>query len=1079
MTDERRIRELLEQILDSHCTPEEACAQCPELLPRLRAQLERLRRFANEIDDLFPSSNPAARDVAARAAWWSAAELPRIDGYDVDSILGHGAMGIVYRARHRQLKRTVALKMLLSGTYASAQELARFVREGEAVARLQHPHIVQIHDVGDVDGRPFLVMEFLSGGTLAEELGGAPQPARRAAEVVAVLADAVQLAHQNGIIHRDLKPSNILLGADGTPKIADFGLARQIDEGPMVTASGARIGTPSYMAPEQAAGKSRTLGPAVDVYALGAILYEMLTGRPPFRADTAVETERQVIDDEPVPPSRLNRNVPRDLETICLKCLNKDPQRRYSAAAELAADVRRFLEGQPIQARRLGWGEKIWRWVRSKPANAALVAMSLALIGLVLGGGLWFARQRTETARRDGRASEAVKNALEKSSVLQQQGRWSEAREALEAAERILGGAAHDELRERLRQARADADMVAELDEIRLRLSEGKTADRVPSVSIEEAYATAFQKYGIDVKSLTPEVAARRIANSAIRLTLLAFLHDWLFRVPEANRSQVRAVLEEADDDGWRRAFREALSTKDAEKLSSLAGAPDAAAQPAIVLSALSGTLITLKYRHEALALLHTALLHHPGDFWINYLLGTIRDGDSAQIGVGFFRAAVALRPRSDQAWDMLGRSLLDAGDAPGATGAFRRSLALDPSGPAALDLPPASTPAGELEQARVIWGKVLERHPPHHDAWHGYAQLCLFLGNEDAYRRARRALLDQFGLTANSWIVGERSSLACLLSPDSDDDLRRTVKLLDLAVADAEKSGAAHGNPYLQFVQGWAEHRQGRYERAIPLLEESAAKLPNRAGPRLVLAMAQFQSGSEIEARKTLATAVRGYNWSESVVMIHAERATAWLCHILRREAERMMLPHLPAFLEGKFQPQDNNDRLAMLGICQFRRLHRASARLYAAAFAKDPGLADELNADCIRRAQAAEAPGDPCETFNTASRFLAARCAALAGCGLGSDADKLADEDRTACRKQARKWLRADLVAWSKVLDGEPSYARDVARKLLVKWPTEPDLAGLREPQALDKMAEHEQRDCRALWQEVRAVIERSAPH
>ncbi len=295
-------------------------------------------------------------------------------------------MGVVYTARHVKLNRIVALKMLLAGPYASPQEVARFVQESQSVARLQHPNIVQIHDFGDLDGRPYFTMEFVDGGSLAEDLSGIPQQPRRAAEMTVALARAIHAAHIKGIIHRDLKPANILLSSEGIPKIADFGLARQVESDAKLTINGARLGTPSYMAPEQALGDSSLIGHAVDVYALGAILYEMLTGRPPFRAATAIETERQVLMNEPVRPSRLNACVPRDLETICLKCLQKDASRRYSNAAELADDVQHYLAGQPVLARPVGWPYRFRRWVmRNRVAAAALASSALLLMFVVVG----------------------------------------------------------------------------------------------------------------------------------------------------------------------------------------------------------------------------------------------------------------------------------------------------------------------------------------------------------------------------------------------------------------------------------------------------------------------------------------------------------------------------------------------------------------------------------------------------------------------------------------------------------------------------------------------------------------------
>jgi serine/threonine-protein kinase len=353
MTDELRVQQLLDEILDSGCTPEEVCGACPELLPEVRRRWQQMCLVQAELEALFPTPG-AERGAATVIPMRQDASLPRIPGYEVEALLGRGGMGVVYRARHLRLNRPVALKMLLAGVYAGPDVQARFQREAEAVASLRHANIVQVHDVGDHEGRPYFTMEFVEGGSLAQALAGTPQPARQAAALLDTLAQAVQVAHQGGIVHRDLKPANILLTADGTPKITDFGLARRLENGAGLSQSGATLGTPSYMAPEQARGQRHAIGPAVDVYALGAVLYELLTGRPPFRGETPTETVLQVISQEPVPPSRLNAKVPHDLETICLKCLEKDPQRRYATAAALAEDLERFGQGKPIAARPAG-----------------------------------------------------------------------------------------------------------------------------------------------------------------------------------------------------------------------------------------------------------------------------------------------------------------------------------------------------------------------------------------------------------------------------------------------------------------------------------------------------------------------------------------------------------------------------------------------------------------------------------------------------------------------------------------------------------------------------------------------------
>ncbi len=329
--------------------------------------------------------------------------VPTIPGYEILGVLGRGGMGVVYRAWQKELNRLVAVKMMHAGAGASPAIRARFQVEAEAVARLKHPHIVQVHDVGQYAGSPFLVLELVEGQTLADRIDSTPQPAAWAAELVERLARAIHEVHEHGVVHRDLTPANILLSAEGTPKIADFGLAKLlIGGGDMRTQTGELLGTPSYMAPEQGAGRPDAIGAATDVYALGAILYELLTGRPPFKAESPMATLRQVVFDEPVAPSRLRPELPGDLETIVLKCLRKEPARRYAGALALAEDLRRYREGRPILARRSGSFERAWRWCRRNPglASTSLIAAA-AILSLVIAAPVaaWtFRHQRDQIA---------------------------------------------------------------------------------------------------------------------------------------------------------------------------------------------------------------------------------------------------------------------------------------------------------------------------------------------------------------------------------------------------------------------------------------------------------------------------------------------------------------------------------------------------------------------------------------------------------------------------------------------------------------------------------------------------------
>jgi serine/threonine protein kinase len=418
--------------MSGHPDSERSAADAPRaadlLEPRTAEPTKTVAYTPSEADGPGPEPTVSPRERNGAA--------PEVAGYEILGVLGRGGMGVVYKARQPGLKRLVALKMVLAGGHAGAGDLVRFRAEAEAVARLQHPNIVQIYEVGEEDGRPFFSLEYVDGGSLATRIAGTPQPPRDAAKLLHALAPAVEYAHQHAVLHRDLKPANILLAFsdasqkrsdaerfceaslnDFVPKITDFGLAKRLEEDAGQTQSGSIIGTPNYMGPEQAAGRIRAVGPAADVYGLGAILYELLTGRPPFKAATALETLELVRVREPVAPTQLQPKIPRDMETICLKCLHKEPQRRYASAQELADDLRRFLAGEPIRARPVSGPERLWRWCRRNPrvallsATTALVVVVWAVTSSVLAWHLHLQQQETEQARAVAAANEAMAKA--------------------------------------------------------------------------------------------------------------------------------------------------------------------------------------------------------------------------------------------------------------------------------------------------------------------------------------------------------------------------------------------------------------------------------------------------------------------------------------------------------------------------------------------------------------------------------------------------------------------------------------------------------------------------------------------
>jgi serine/threonine protein kinase/tetratricopeptide (TPR) repeat protein len=1113
MADDPRVEALLEELLNSGGDAEEICRECPELLPQVRAGWRRMREIETELCALFPDSGSPDNCPSAL----SAIELPRIKGHEVQAVLGRGGMGVVYKAWHPGLKRAVAVKMLLAGDYARPQELERFLREAQAVAGLCHPNIVQVYEVGNVAGRPYFTMELVDGDSLAERFTATPQPARQAAALVCTIAKAIQVAHQSGIIHRDLTPTNILLTADGTPKITDFGLARRMEGGGGLTLSGAAIGTPNYMAPEQALGRRDAIGPGTDVYALGVILYQLVTGRPPFRAETAAATLQQVANDDPVPPSRLNCKVPRDLETICLKCLHKEPQRRYASAAALADDLHRFELGNPISARPLGLMERGLRLLRKRPALKAAVPASLLLALSLVVVTLWWRTAQSAAVQA------AVEEDLREAERLQQSCDYVNAIAVLSRAEFRLRNQSSTELHNRLALASHNLQLATTLDAIRIDRLWVKDATNPPNAGewtsksspITRRYEDVFRAEAVGILQDTPAAVAARVVGSPARTALVAALDDWAVGASNQNdRAWALEVARLADPDTWRDRVRDPATWESPARLNKLAASAQIAKQPPEVLVALGERL--RESGGDAAEFLMGVVLAHPADFWANVEMGNALARTAPREASSYYRTALATRPETavvhgglgvlyynqgrlveamdhlehavrlapSESWshNNLGIALSAQGQRDAALFHLREAVRLDPDivrphrnlalalesqgqldaavdeyrnahrldpnyNEAKWDLQRLLLLMGRGAEWRLAWQKELATNPPEHEPWFGYAELCLFLGENDEYRRARRDLLAHFGATTDA-PISERTGRACLLAPGTADELRQAADLADRAF-DCHDPKYRTIYKYFRFAKGLAEYRRGRFESAIAILNLGGEKF-KAPYPRLVLAMAQHKAGQKSRALKTLGEAVASFDWSAQKA---TNRDPAWISHVLRREAEAMMLPFLPAFLEKKYQPQNTDERLALLGVCQYKDLRCAEAGLYAAAFSADPRLARSLQ------------PG----------RFLpAARAAVVAGCGGGADGANLSEEEQARWRQQARAWLRADLEKGTRTLKSGSPGDRALIQPTLELWLADHDLAGLREPEALDRLRPDERQNCQALWSEVNALLQ-----
>lgn len=929
---ESRIQLLLEEILDSDVSPEEACREHPELLPEVSDRLERARAMEAHIEAVFPEGDSRSGRRTLRRL---TTKLPQLPGYYIEGVVGSGGMGVVYRARQVKLNRSVAIKMLLAGGYAGPHELERFKREAESVAAICHPNIVQVFDAGECDGHPYFVMEFVEGGSLAQQLDGRPRPPAEAASHITTLARAVHAAHAGGIMHRDLKPANILVSADGTLKIADFGLARRSDQpdlaGPL-TIAGTHLGTPSYMAPEQAAGAAPGFCPLIDIYALGAILYEMLTGRPPFRGESAAETERQVLNDEPVPPARLNPRVPRDLQTICLKCLQKDPARRYGSAADLAEDLERLQRGDPILARPVGMPERALKWCRRRPSATAAIAVSVFTLAAATAGGVWLQRaehaRHTERVVRQESARSAIESALPLLERLARGQQWAEGAGVLSTARTRLGEAESPDLESRLAFAENNFEVARELDRIRQSFPEPVEVG-YSFHTAREAYSRLFTQIGIG-RGTDVDMAAARIRESPLQELLLTALDTAafteLFSSNDVERGRLLAVARTAAPDPWQDRFRSLETWRDLTSLQTLVrDAPLAAPAPPVHQLVIVGLLLSnLGTNEVTIEILQEAQLRDPSDFWVNLELGNahIRAGNRAQ-ALQFFRTAAALKPTHFVVWTTLGHTLLVDGSPEEALAPLRKAVQIQPSYPASwqnllialADLerwdeahavareavaanPSDAALAGGQDwlhwrRARVAatrreWSSAADsytlatsgRFANNGEAWFELAAVQVLAGDAAAFRTVCNSMLER---CENAGLRKFLAARACTLAPLSEEVLARATRL---GMEELVQNAGAH---WSLTARGALAFREGRAADAIRTFEESleADQDPLHALINWVwLARAHLSVGQFDVAQQWLAKAGTWLDQSENKPeRIHLHD---WLeAQILQREVE------------------------------------------------------------------------------------------------------------------------------------------------------------------------------------------------
>jgi serine/threonine-protein kinase len=1031
-----------------------------------------------------------------------------------------GNIGQVWLAHDENLGRDVALKELRPDRQDNPAAVDRFLEEAKVTGQLEHPGVVPVYEmVQPKEGQPFYAMRFIGRRTLADAIQeyhrkrqageAGPLDLRELLAAFVAVCNAVAYAHSRGVLHRDLKPANVALGEFAEVIVLDWGLAKVVGrpeeqasrlpvslgpaDGTDRTQQGQVLGTPAYMAPEQAEGRHDLVGKPTDVYGLGAILYEVLTGGPPFTGPEIPEVLKRIVQEPPTPPRQLVATTPAALEAVCLKALAKRPEMRYASARDLARDVDRWLADEPVSAWREPLRLRAGRWVR-RHQTAVTATAAAVLVALLFGGGGAFvferqrAERRAEQARQEAQLRQGVEAALGEVARLQGQARWNEARAVLAQAASRLGEEGPEDLRARVERARADLDLVAHLDDIRLTKA-AVVEGHLDTYGADRKYAAVFAEAGLAKEGDDPLAAAGRVRGSSVRVPLVAALDDWAASTrDDQRRAWLLEVARQADPDRWRDRARQPALWRDRDGLRALLAEEDATDQSSQLVVALGEQLLRLG--GDAVGLLRRAQGRHPDDFWLNLELGLLEDEPAE--AAAYYRAALALRPNTVAARNNLGNVLRDQGKREEAEREFRTAIRLDLKlAHPHFGLVRVLREQGKGEEAEREYRAAIRLDPKLPHPHNGMGNLLSAQGKgEEAMEEYRAAIrLDpKFALPHNGMGNLLRAQGR---GEEAEREYRAAIRL------DPKDAAPHNGMGNLLSAQGKGEEAMEEYRAAIRLdpkdadphngmgnllaeqgkREEAEREFraairldPKLAGPHNGMGILLAEQGKREEAEREFRAAIRldpklaGPHQNLGDVLKNRgrleeskkeyEQALGLGLQAAQerlRQCDRLLavVQRLPAVLRGDDRPANAQEMLAFAELCSlpFERRLAAAARFYGDAFAADPKRADDLRAW---------------------HRYNAACYAALAGCGRGKDADKLGDKDKARLRRQALDWLKADLALRSKQAQSD----RAAVRQTLQHWKVDTDLAGVR-GDALAKLPEAEREAWRKLWEQVDGVL------